>query len=57
MPQRDHKEKDKTSGSLRGEQMAGKLDMSRNWQWPVKYMPVFDYDRCTRCGLCATACT
>jgi glutamate synthase domain-containing protein 2/ferredoxin len=33
------------------------MDMSRNWKWPVKYMPVFDYDRCTRCGICATACT
>jgi glutamate synthase domain-containing protein 2/formate hydrogenlyase subunit 6/NADH:ubiquinone oxidoreductase subunit I len=34
-----------------------KLDMSRNWKWPVKYMPVFDYERCSRCGLCAEACT
>ncbi len=33
------------------------LDMRANWKWPVKYMPVFDYDRCTRCGLCAKACT
>jgi len=33
------------------------LDMSRNWKWPVKYMPVFDYERCSRCGLCAEACT
>lgn len=33
------------------------LDMMRNWRRPVKYMPVFDYTRCTRCGLCATACT
>jgi glutamate synthase domain-containing protein 2 len=57
MPQRDYREKDKMSGGLRSEEMARKLDMSRNWQWPVKYMPVFDYERCTRCGLCATACT
>ncbi len=33
------------------------LDMLKNWKRPVKYMPVFDYDRCTRCGLCAAACT
>ncbi len=33
------------------------MDMKKNWKWPVKYMPVFDYDRCTRCGICATACT
>jgi glutamate synthase domain-containing protein 2/NAD-dependent dihydropyrimidine dehydrogenase PreA subunit len=33
------------------------LDMRRNWRHPVKYVPVFDYDRCSRCGLCARACT
>jgi glutamate synthase domain-containing protein 2/NAD-dependent dihydropyrimidine dehydrogenase PreA subunit len=39
------------------EEKASLLDMSRNWKRPVKYMPVFDYNRCSRCGLCATACT
>jgi glutamate synthase domain-containing protein 2/NAD-dependent dihydropyrimidine dehydrogenase PreA subunit len=33
------------------------LDMSKNWKRPVKYVPVFDYDRCSRCGRCALACT
>jgi formate hydrogenlyase subunit 6/NADH:ubiquinone oxidoreductase subunit I len=31
--------------------------MNRNWRHQAKYMPVFDYDRCARCGLCAQACT
>lgn len=31
--------------------------MQRNWEGPAKYYPVFDYERCNRCGLCATACT
>jgi len=57
MPQHDQKHEEKKPGNLRSEEMAKKLDMSRNWRWPVKYMPVFDYERCTRCGLCATACT
>jgi len=34
-----------------------KLDMKNNWRRPVKFMPSFDYDRCSRCGLCAEACT
>jgi len=39
------------------EKISHKMDMSRNWKRPVKYIPVFDYTRCTRCGLCAAACT
>ncbi|MFW6181036.1 MAG: glutamate synthase-related protein [Spirochaetota bacterium] len=31
--------------------------MSRNWRHLPRYAPVFDYERCTRCGLCARACT
>lgn len=42
---------------LEKNEKASRLEMSRNWKCPVKYMPVFDYSRCTRCGLCATACT
>jgi glutamate synthase domain-containing protein 2 len=37
--------------------MQPELDMERNYKHPVKYYPVFDLDRCNRCGLCATACT
>jgi glutamate synthase domain-containing protein 2 len=37
--------------------MQHNLLMSRNWKPTVKYYPVFDYERCSRCGLCATACT
>ncbi len=35
----------------------GRLDMTRHWLNPPKYRPVFDYERCSRCGLCAEACT
>ena len=34
-----------------------KLSMKNNWKRPVRFMPIFDYDRCNRCGLCAEACT
>jgi len=34
-----------------------KLSMKNNWKRPVRFMPVFDYDRCANCGLCAEACT
>jgi len=33
------------------------LNMKNNWKRPVRFVPIFDYDRCTRCGLCAEACT
>jgi ferredoxin len=51
-PDKSSPKNERSGGSL-----AEKLDMSRNWKRPVKYMPVFDYSRCSRCGLCATACT
>jgi glutamate synthase domain-containing protein 2/NAD-dependent dihydropyrimidine dehydrogenase PreA subunit len=57
MPQHDKKQDSQNARGQRSEQLSRKLAMSKNWQWPVKYIPVFDYDRCSRCGLCATACT
>ena len=33
------------------------LSMTRNWKHQPKFMPVFDLSRCTRCGLCARACS
>jgi glutamate synthase domain-containing protein 2 len=33
------------------------LSMRNNYRRPSKYLPVFDLERCSRCGLCATACT
>jgi glutamate synthase domain-containing protein 2 len=44
-----------TAGSQR--EKKHQVDMRKNWKRPVKYKPVFDYARCNRCGLCATACT
>jgi glutamate synthase domain-containing protein 2 len=32
-------------------------DATRNWRRAPRYMPVFDLARCTRCGVCAAACT
>ena len=33
------------------------LSMARNWRHRSKFVPVFDLSRCTRCGLCAKACS
>jgi len=33
------------------------LSMARNWRHQPKFVPVFDLARCTRCGLCAKACS
>jgi glutamate synthase domain-containing protein 2 len=37
--------------------MQHSLSMRNNYKRPSKYFPEFDLDRCSRCGLCATACT
>lgn len=37
--------------------MRPELDMRNNYKRPAKFYPVFDLDRCSRCGLCAKACT
>ncbi len=34
-----------------------KISMKKNWIRPVRFEPVFDYNRCKRCGLCAEACS
>jgi len=53
--------KENMSLSVTNEKKSGtekyKIDMKRNWKVNPQFVPVFDYDKCTRCGLCAYACT
>ncbi len=42
---------------MKQEEKLYELSMEKNWRRPVRFEPLFDYDRCSGCGLCATACS